>query len=126
MATETTVAGRIQGEDKEFGALQRRDHQGAVQRAPLLAGEEHGGAGGFGGLAGLPLGGHGVGEAGEVGHRDRLVVAGGVGAAPGRVPAIVGARLEQVQLIVLVRPVLDGEHLAGARPDRHALQLRWP
>src|SRR5262249_37314043 len=54
---------------------------------------------------------------------DRLVVAAGVGAAAGRVPAVVRPRLDQVDLVVLVGAVLDGPDLVGAGPDGDALDV---
>src|SRR5690606_20732231 len=69
-----------------------------------------------------PLGTHGVREALEVGHRHRLVVSAD-GPALGRVPAVVAAEDDAVDLVVDARSVLGGVDLAAPRPDRDALDV---
>src|SRR5205085_5301298 len=62
---------------------------------------------------------HRVGELLQVGHRVRLVVA-----APGiGVPTAVPARDEPVDLVVLVRAVLDAVRLPGPGSERDALRV---
>ena len=109
--------GRGELEDPERPGLERGDREPAAPLLPVGAVEEDAAAGRQRRVAGRPPGLDRVGELHEVGHGNGLVVAGY------RIPSVVAARGQQVDLVVHRRPVLDRPHLVRAGAASEALRI---
>ncbi len=117
------AAGRVHGDDVDAPVLQQADRHRALHATPGRAGQEGQPAGGQGRGATRPDGAYGGRELRQVRHR---VVALGVRVGRQRIPAVVAAAGDPVDLVVAGGSVLGGPQLGGPGPQRETLDVAVP
>ena len=115
MAHERAARGEL--EDPQRLPLQRRDRQPPVPLLPVFSLQEDAAAGGQRMISRRPSGLDRTGKLHQVGHGHALVV------GRHRIPTVVAARAQQVDLVVHRRAVLYRPHLVRARTARQPLWI---